>query len=72
MIRVWDSLRNTTRTKAVVILYNGACVLQAGIAASSIDGNAVLVNASEFINGTLYKDAQKSGKRELSRTKHGI
>lgn len=47
-----------------MILYGGACVLQAGIAATSDDGNAVPVNASEFINGSLYKGVQKSGRRE--------
>lgn len=62
--RVWESLRNTTRTKALVIFYGEACVLQAGIAAASVDGNAVPVNVSEFISGELYKGVQKSGRRE--------
>ncbi|XP_024371342.1 protein COFACTOR ASSEMBLY OF COMPLEX C SUBUNIT B CCB4, chloroplastic [Physcomitrium patens] len=60
---VWESLRNTTRTKALVIFYGEACVLQAGIAAASVDGNAVPVNVSEFISGELYKGVQKSGRQ---------
>jgi hypothetical protein len=47
-----------------VVLYGGACVLQAGIAATAVNGSVVSVNASEFINGALYKGVQKSGRRE--------
>lgn len=60
---VWDALRNATRTKALVVLYGGACVLQAGIAATAVNGSVVSVNASEFINGALYKGVQKSGRQ---------
>lgn len=48
----------------MVVLYGGACVLQAGIAATKMDGRAAPVNASEFIGGALYKGIQKSGRRE--------
>jgi len=46
-------------------VYGGNCVLQIGVAAGSPeDGNALNVDAQKFIQGSLYKSAMESKKRE--------
>ena len=39
-------------------------MFQAGVAATTMDGSVVPVNASEFIKGALYQGVKKSGRRE--------
>lgn len=46
-------------------MYGGNCVLQIGVAAGSPeDGNAVMVDAQKFMQGSLYRSAMESKKRE--------
>jgi len=49
----------------LVVVYGGNCILQIGVAAGSPeDGNAVTVDTQKFIQGSLYKSAMESKKRE--------
>lgn len=64
MSRVWEALRGTTRSQALVIVYGNACALQAGLAAESEDGGAVPVDATALLDGALCQSVRKSGKRE--------
>uniref|UniRef100_A0A7N0TRC5 Protein COFACTOR ASSEMBLY OF COMPLEX C SUBUNIT B CCB4, chloroplastic n=1 Tax=Kalanchoe fedtschenkoi TaxID=63787 RepID=A0A7N0TRC5_KALFE len=59
---VWESLSTATCCRSLVIVYNGSCVLQMGVAAecSSERGTAVEVNATKLMEGTLYQAAIKS------------
>lgn len=63
--RTWDSLTTATCCKSLVIVYGGNCILQIGVAAGSPeDGNALNVDVQKFIQGSLYKNAMESKKRE--------
>ncbi|KAK9116993.1 hypothetical protein Sjap_015940 [Stephania japonica] len=63
MLRMWEFLLEATCCRSLVIIYNGACLLQIGVAAeSSTDaGNAMVVDAAKVMNGTLYQGVKKSG-----------
>ncbi|KAE8798440.1 Protein COFACTOR ASSEMBLY OF COMPLEX C SUBUNIT B CCB4, chloroplastic [Hordeum vulgare] len=65
LLWTWDSLAAATCCKSLVVVYGGNCKLQIGIAAASPeDGNAVNVDAQKFMQGSLYKSAMESKKRE--------
>ncbi|KAL4184882.1 hypothetical protein AMTRI_Chr10g227790 [Amborella trichopoda] len=63
--RVWDSLEDVTCCKSLVIVYENKCLLQIGVAAksSASDANAVFVDPSRLISGSLYQGVKKSGKQ---------
>ena len=63
--RAWEALKEATRCQALVIVYRGHCVLQAGLAAESEEYAAVFVDCSKFIKGSLCRDVWASGKRNL-------
>ncbi|KAH7858593.1 hypothetical protein Vadar_025718 [Vaccinium darrowii] len=60
---VWESLSAATCCRSLVIVYDSKLILQTGVAASSSanDGEAVLVDASGFMRGSLYRSALNSG-----------
>ncbi|KAK9116990.1 hypothetical protein Sjap_015937 [Stephania japonica] len=63
LLWMWEFLLEATCCRSLVIIYNGACLLQIGVAAeSSTDaGNAMVVDAAKVMNGTLYQGVKKSG-----------
>ncbi|KAK8450007.1 hypothetical protein SEVIR_7G297800v4 [Setaria viridis] len=65
LLWTWDSLTTATCCKSLVVVYGGNCILQIGVAAGSPeDGNALTVDTQKFIQGSLYKSAMESKKRE--------
>jgi len=60
---VWDAIRSSTQSQALIILYRTTCILQTGLAAASEDGSAVSVNATKFLHGPLCKGLKSSGKQ---------
>jgi hypothetical protein len=63
--RTWDSLTTATCCKSLVVVYGGNCILQIGVAAGyPEDGNALNVDTQKFIQGSLYRSAMESKKRE--------
>uniref|UniRef100_J3M234 CCB4 n=1 Tax=Oryza brachyantha TaxID=4533 RepID=J3M234_ORYBR len=64
LLWTWDSLTTATCCKSLVVVYGGNCVLQIGVAAGSPeDGNAVMVDAQKFMEGSLYRSAMESKKQ---------
>ncbi|XP_020525826.1 protein COFACTOR ASSEMBLY OF COMPLEX C SUBUNIT B CCB4, chloroplastic isoform X2 [Amborella trichopoda] len=65
LLWVWDSLEDVTCCKSLVIVYENKCLLQIGVAAksSASDANAVFVDPSRLISGSLYQGVKKSGKQ---------
>lgn len=55
-----------------MIVYESRCVLQIGFAAESSNGNgeAVGVNATKLMQGTLYQGVIKSGARKFVSIDH--
>ncbi|KAL0689901.1 hypothetical protein Bca4012_089579 [Brassica carinata] len=59
--RAWESIKVATCCKSLVIVYNGICLLQIGMAAKSPDANkAVLVNTDKLMTGSVYQGVFKS------------
>lgn len=60
---VWESISVVTCCRSLVIVYDSRCVLQIGFAAasSSSEGEAVVVDASKLMQGSLYQGVLKSG-----------
>lgn len=61
--RAWESLKSTSRSRAVVLVHKDSCLLQAGVAAE-LDGKPVAVDAAKLMRGSLCKEVAASGKRE--------
>lgn len=59
----WEALKEATRCQALVIVYRGHCVLQAGLAAESEEYDAVFMDCSKFVKGSLCRDIWASGKQ---------
>eukprot|EP01018_Ginkgo_biloba_P002755 Gb_38027 [translate_table: standard] len=62
---VWDSLSGITCCQALVIVHNGTCLLQLGIASESaeIQGVPMFVDAHKLVQGSLCQGIQNSGKQ---------
>eukprot|EP00250_Pteridium_aquilinum_P003101 c13432_g1_i1 orf=300-1220(-) len=58
----WEALRDTTCCQGLVIVYQGRCVLQAGLASES-QGVANIVDSSNLVKGSLCQAAWSSGKQ---------
>lgn len=58
----WEAIRYTTCCQALVIVYQGRCVLQAGLASES-KGKAEIVDSSKLVKGSLCQAAWASGKQ---------
>ncbi|KAI3997595.1 hypothetical protein MKX01_011012 [Papaver californicum] len=63
LLWLWDSLSAVTCCRSLVVVYEGSCLLQTGVAAESSfdEGLAVFVDAITLMEGSLYKGAMKSG-----------
>ncbi|GAB2220539.1 hypothetical protein Droror1_Dr00008199 [Drosera rotundifolia] len=59
---VWESLSVATCCRSLVIVYDGNCIFQIGAAAESPQaGEAVGVDATKLIQGSLYQGILRSG-----------
>ncbi|CBI32065.3 hypothetical protein VitviT2T_000831 [Vitis vinifera] len=63
LLWVWESLSVVTCCRSLVILYDSICILQIGMAAESSagDGEAMAVDATKLMQGSLYQGVMKSG-----------
>ncbi|XP_057818665.1 protein COFACTOR ASSEMBLY OF COMPLEX C SUBUNIT B CCB4, chloroplastic isoform X3 [Cryptomeria japonica] len=63
--RVWESLADITCCQALVIVYDGHCFLQVGLAAESatVKGKAMQVDAGKLMQGSLCQEIWRSGKQ---------
>ncbi|KAL9246450.1 hypothetical protein vseg_019983 [Gypsophila vaccaria] len=58
----WQSLSVVTCCRSLVIIYEGVCILQIGMAAKSSTNNEVeTVDAAKFVQGSLYGGLMRSG-----------
>ena len=66
ILRVWESLSVVTCCRSLVILYDSICILQIGMAAESSagDGEAMAVDATKLMQGSLYQGVMKSEARK--------
>lgn len=64
---VWESLANITCCQALVIVYKSSCVLQVGVAfeSTTVQGEAVSVDAQKLVQGSLCQGIWSSGKRRF-------
>ncbi|KAK4772308.1 hypothetical protein SAY86_014083 [Trapa natans] len=62
LLWVWESLSTVTCCRSLVIIYDGICIVQIGVAAKSSteDGVALPVDAVKLMQGTLYQGIKKS------------
>lgn len=62
---VWESLANITCCQALVIVYKSSCVLQVGVAfeSTTVQGEAVSVDAPKLVQGSLCQGIWSSGKQ---------
>lgn len=61
LLWAWESLKVATCCKSLVIVYNGICLVQIGMAAKSPeDKKAVVVNTDKLMNGSVYRGVMKS------------
>lgn len=67
LLWAWESLSVATCCKSLVIVYDGKCIIQTGIAAasSSNDEGAMSVDVKNLTQGSLYQSVLKSGSRKL-------
>lgn len=66
LLRVWESLSTVTCCRSLVIIYDGHCIMQIGMAAKSSanDGEAEDVDANKLMQGSLYQGIINSKARE--------
>ncbi|MCO5594129.1 hypothetical protein L7F22_048150 [Adiantum nelumboides] len=58
----WETLKTASCCRGLVIVYQGCCVLQAGLA-SVVQGEAKTVDPTSLIKGSLCEAAWRSGKQ---------
>ncbi|XP_052296008.1 protein COFACTOR ASSEMBLY OF COMPLEX C SUBUNIT B CCB4, chloroplastic isoform X3 [Citrus sinensis] len=59
--RAWESLSAVTCCRSLVVVYDGICLLQIGMAAESGNsGEAVIVDASKLTQGSVYLGVMRS------------
>lgn len=56
----WEALKNVSCCQGLVIVYQGRCVLQAGLA-SEVQGEAKVVDSLNLVKGSLCQAAWRSG-----------
>ncbi|KVI05585.1 Protein of unknown function DUF2930 [Cynara cardunculus var. scolymus] len=63
VVRAWESLSAMTCSRSLVIVYDDICVLQIGCAsaASSNEGEPLVVDADKLMQGSIYQGVVKSG-----------
>ncbi|CAH8302769.1 unnamed protein product [Eruca vesicaria subsp. sativa] len=62
LLWAWESLKAATCCKSLVIVYNGICLVQIGMAAESPEDSnkAVIVNTDKLMEGSVYQGVMKS------------
>ncbi|KAF3529497.1 hypothetical protein DY000_02041159 [Brassica cretica] len=67
LLWAWESIKVATCCKSLVIVYNGICLLQIGMAAKSPDANkAVLVNTDKLMTGSVYQGVFNSKAQKIN------
>ncbi|KAJ4711210.1 protein COFACTOR ASSEMBLY OF COMPLEX C SUBUNIT B CCB4, chloroplastic [Melia azedarach] len=62
LLWAWESLSAVTCCRSLVVVYDSVCILQIGMAAESgKDSEAVTVDASKFVQGSVYQGVMRSG-----------
>lgn len=63
LLWVWESLSTVTCSRSLVVVYEERCILQIGVAAESSTAveEAVVVDATKLVQGSLYQGVMKSG-----------
>ncbi|CAI0627614.1 unnamed protein product [Linum tenue] len=61
LLWAWESLSSVTCCRCLVVVYDGTCILQIGVAAESPDGEAQAVDAARLTEGSVYQGVMKSG-----------
>ncbi|KAM7250736.1 hypothetical protein ACFE04_022619 [Oxalis oulophora] len=60
--RAWETLSTVTCCRSLVIIYDNRCIVQIGMAAESAnDGEVAAVDATKFMQGSLYQGVKRSG-----------
>ncbi|PIA62336.1 hypothetical protein AQUCO_00200377v1 [Aquilegia coerulea] len=69
LLWVWESLSAVTCSRSFVVVYQSSCILQIGIAAEcSINvEDAMVVDATKLVQGSLYQGVMRSGAPILCR-----
>lgn len=64
--RAWESLSSVTCCRSLVVVYDGMCVLQIGVAApsSSNEEEAMTIDTTKLIQGSLYQGVITSSSRK--------
>lgn len=62
MLRAWESFSAASCCRSLVIVYGGNCLLQIGVAAA-VGSDPVIIDVPKLMQGSLYRNAMKSGKR---------
>jgi hypothetical protein len=65
--RAWESLSGVTCCRSLVVVYDCRCILQIGVAAESVNNEALAVDAAKLMQGSLYQAAIKSASRKWLR-----
>ncbi|KAB5545280.1 hypothetical protein DKX38_013392 [Salix brachista] len=60
LLWAWESLSGVTRCRSLVVVYDCRCILQIGVAAESVNNEALAVDAAKLMQGSLYQAAIKS------------
>ncbi|CAI0379560.1 unnamed protein product [Linum tenue] len=55
LLWAWESLSSVTCCRCLVVVYDGTCILQIGVAAESPDGEALAVDAARLTEGSVYQ-----------------
>lgn len=64
IFRAWESLSAVTCCRSLVVVYDCRCMLQIGVAAESINKEALAVDVAKLMEGSLYRAVIKSGSRK--------
>lgn len=66
LLRVWESLSTVTCCRSLIIIYDGHCIMQIGMAAKSSADNSEAedVDAIKLMQGSLYQSILKSRARK--------
>nr|TKS05641.1 uncharacterized protein D5086_0000131160 [Populus alba] len=60
LLWAWESLSGVTCCRSLVVVYDRRCIVQIGVAAESVNSEALAVDAAKLMQGSLYQAAIKS------------
>lgn len=67
LLWAWESLSGVTCCRSLVVVYDCRCIVQIGVAAESVNNEALAVDAAKLMQGSLYQAAIKSASRKWLR-----